>query len=273
MDEDDVILVFSPLVLLGTSNFYRSQCFWFCVRVARIGRLRVVCPPSDGRLRKIDTFAKESIALWKHRNQENRSNSREGVDLVDDFSAFVTFASKRHCTALSSFCWRSFLRFDEAILSLSLGFRKLTPWHWNRFIVPLERGAHGILAGHGVLGVQKPGAKSTSSTSCPSPEMVKETLKRRKVINSDTLTPFKVPLPPPSKQEQQKFFEMRDKQWQAFCQRLQMQGRVPAMGPGCDEEEKRRQMMEWREFLGESRAWPQPFAEKQAASAERNHDI
>ena len=60
---------------------------------------------------------------------------------------------------------------------------------------------------------------------------VKETLKRRKVINSDSLTPFKVPLPPPSKQEQQKFFEMRDKQWQAFCQRLQMQGRVPAMGP------------------------------------------
>ena len=108
---------------------------------------------------------------------------------------------------------------NQAILSLSLGFRKLTPWHWNRFIVPLERGAHGILAGHGLLGVQKPGAKSTSSTSCPSPEMVKETLKRRKVINSDTLTPFKVPLPPPSKQEQQKFFEMRDKQWQAFCQR------------------------------------------------------
>eukprot|EP00434_Breviolum_minutum_P022266 symbB.v1.2.019652.t1/scaffold1584.1/size110534/11 len=148
----------------------------------------------------------------------------------------------------------TFAKESIAILSLSLGFRKLTPWHWNRFIVPLERGAHGILAGHGLLGVQKPGAKSTSSTSCPSPEMVKETLKRRKVINSDTLTPFKVPLPPPSKQEQQKFFEMRDKQWQAFCQRLQMQGRVPAMGPGCDEEEKRRQMMEWREFLGESHA-------------------
>ncbi len=104
MDEDDVILVFSPLVLLGSFGyFYRSQCFWFCVKVARIGRLRVVCPPSDGRLRKIDTFAKESIALWKHRNQEHRSNSRESVDLVDDFSAFVTFASKRHCTALSSF--------------------------------------------------------------------------------------------------------------------------------------------------------------------------
>lgn len=167
----------------------------------------------------------------------------------------VTFLPKKHCSAFFRLERVFHVLMNQAILSLSLGFRKLTPWHWNRFIVPLERGAHGILAGHGLLGVQKPGAKSTSSTSCPSPEMVKETLKRRKVINSDTLTPFKVPLPPPSKQEQQKFFEMRDKQWQAFCQRLQMQGRVPAMGPGCDEEEKRRQMMEWREFLGESHAW------------------
>ena len=41
------------------------------------------------------------------------------------------------------------------------------------------------------------------------------------------------------------------RQWQAFCQHLQMQGRVPAMGPNCDQEEKRRQMMEWQQFVGE----------------------
>ena len=64
------LLPFGPL---GTSR-------WL---VARIGKLRGgTVPPSDGRLRKIDTFAKESIALWKHRNPKHRSNSREGVDVL-----------------------------------------------------------------------------------------------------------------------------------------------------------------------------------------------
>lgn len=93
----------------------------------------------------------------------------------------------------------------EAILSLALGFRKVVPWHWNRFIVPLERGSQGILAGHAVLGVQKPGAAGSS----PSPKMVKEVLKRRKV---ESLTPFRLPQKPGPNKEQRKFLEMRDKQ-------------------------------------------------------------
>lgn len=92
----------------------------------------------------------------------------------------------------------------EAILSLALGFRKLAPWHWNRFIVPLERGPQGILAGHAVLGVQKPGAPGVIT-----PKAVREALKRRKI---EALTAFKLPQLGGPSQEQRKFLEMRDKQ-------------------------------------------------------------
>ena len=93
---------------------------------------------------------------------------------------------------------------SEAILSLALGFRKLAPWHWNRFIVPLERGPQGILAGHAVLGVQKPGAHGVIT-----PKAAREALKRRKI---ETLTAFKLPELGGPSQEQRKFLEMRDKQ-------------------------------------------------------------
>ena len=75
-----------------------------------------------------------------------------------------------------------------------LGFRKVIPWHWNRFIVPLDRGPHGILAGafarsttggflgcslepstgHAILGVLKPGAKTSDGVGA-----VKEKLRKR----------------------------------------------------------------------------------------------
>ena len=98
-------------------------------------------------------------------------------------------------------------------MSLALGFRKLTSWHWNRFIVPLERGPHGILAGHAVLGVQKPPAAGNYG-----PKMVREALKRRKL---ETLTPFRVPEMAKIPKEQKKFIEMRDKQL-AFSYFLQL---------------------------------------------------
>lgn len=45
--------------------------------------------------------------------------------------------------------------------------------------------------------------------------------------------------------------ELRDRQWQAFVRHLETQGRSIA-GPKSDEEERRRQMAEWRQFVGET---------------------
>ena len=70
--------------------------------------------------------------------------------------------------------------------------------------MPLERGPQGILAGHAVLGVQKPGAPGVTT-----PKAVREALKRRKI---ETLTAFKLPQLGGPSQEQRKFLEMRDRQ-------------------------------------------------------------
>ncbi|CAJ1419255.1 unnamed protein product [Effrenium voratum] len=131
-----------------------------------------------------------------------------------------------------------------AVLSIATGMKKLATWQWNRFVVPLDRGPQGILAGHAVLGVLGPGMKSL-----PNLQTVKDALKKRGVA----LTPFKLPLPPgkSQSQEEEKFAEMRDKQWQAFCKHLQSQGRQVATAQSS-EEEKRRQTMEWYQYIGGS---------------------
>jgi len=132
-------------------------------------------------------------------------------------------------------------RLSMGILSVGLGFRKIAAWHWNRFVVPLDRGSQGIIAGHALLAVLGPGSKKTSFV----PQTVKEALKRRQI----SVMPFALPIYQPPKQQQQKFAEMRDRQWQAFCRHLHSQGRQLA-GPHDSEEEKRQQTVEWYNFIG-----------------------
>ncbi|CAE7257477.1 unnamed protein product [Symbiodinium sp. CCMP2592] len=132
-------------------------------------------------------------------------------------------------------------RLSMGILAVGLGFRKLAAWHWNRFVVPLDRGSQGIVAGHALVGVLAPSSKKTSFV----PQTVKEVLKRRGI----TTMPFKLPKLENLKQQQEKMAEMRDRQWQAFCQHLHSQGRKLA-GPGDSDQEKKMQTMEWYKFIG-----------------------
>ncbi|OLP99199.1 hypothetical protein AK812_SmicGene18279 [Symbiodinium microadriaticum] len=126
-------------------------------------------------------------------------------------------------------------RLSMGILAVGIGFRKLAAWHWNRFVVPLDRGSQGIVAGHALVGVLAPSSKKTSFV----PQTVKEVLKR----------PFKLPKLENPKQQQEKMAEMRDRQWQAFCQHLHSQGRKLA-GPEDSDQEKKMQTMEWYKFIG-----------------------
>lgn len=221
-------------------------------RVARSARFMGSYKEFKAHCRDLPGLVKAHVALWADvplygfhdddfstRLQALNELRSEGIPCVFTFSGEVQEPQAPPMPQKLD----HFAKESIAILSLALGFRKLAPWHWNRFIVPLERGPQGILAGHAVLGVQKPGAPGVIT-----PKAVREALKRRKI---EALTAFKLPQLGGPSQEQRKFLEMRDKQWQAFCQHLQMQGRVPAMGPNCDQEEKRRQMMEWQQFVGE----------------------
>jgi len=132
-------------------------------------------------------------------------------------------------------------RLSMGILAVGLGFRKLAAWHWNRFVVPLDRGSQGIVAGHALVGVLAPSSKKASFV----PQTVKEALKRRGI----TTMPFKLPKLENLKQQQEKMAEMRDRQWQAFCQHLHSQGRKLA-GPEDSDQEKKMQTMEWYKFIG-----------------------
>eukprot|EP00931_Biecheleriopsis_adriatica_P121359 TRINITY_DN96442_c0_g1_i1.p1 TRINITY_DN96442_c0_g1~~TRINITY_DN96442_c0_g1_i1.p1 ORF type:complete len:635 (-),score=162.55 TRINITY_DN96442_c0_g1_i1:64-1968(-) len=139
------------------------------------------------------------------------------------------------------------LRMDEqanlsvAIAAAGIGLHKLAAWHWNRFIVPLDRGPQGIIAAHALLGVLAPGSKKCNFSS----KAVKVALKRRAV----TLTPYKLPNAVHPHQRDKEFAELRDRQWEAFCQHLRAQGRTVA-GPTSSQEEMRRQSMEWYKFVG-----------------------
>merc|ERR1712232_600935 len=46
-------------------------------------------------------------------------------------------------------------RLSLAIASLGLGLKEIISWHWNRFVVPLDRGPSGIFAAHALIGVLK----------------------------------------------------------------------------------------------------------------------
>lgn len=124
-----------------------------------------------------------------------------------------------------------------AILRVGLSARTVASWHWNRFVVPLDRGEYGIVAAHAVVGVVR--LPKTAAKPCPS--SVRRALKARDV----TPAPFRMATPGASEKE---FERVRKKQWEAFSRKLVAEGR-PA-GPAATEEERNRQAMEFYQFCG-----------------------
>merc|ERR1719310_1334335 len=52
-----------------------------------------------------------------------------------------------------------------AIIGIGLRPRMAATWHWNRFVVPLDRGEQGILAAHALVGVARPGKSPVPSSA------------------------------------------------------------------------------------------------------------
>jgi len=127
-------------------------------------------------------------------------------------------------------------RQSMAGLDAGIGAHMALDWHWNRFVVPLDRGSQGILAGHAIIGVVRPKAQN-GSTQTFSGSAIEETLRKRSV----NLTPFKLPDIAPD-------VELRSKQWEAFCETMRLAGRP--VGAACDEQERNRQSMEFYQFCG-----------------------
>mmetsp|Transcript_147350 Transcript_147350/g.274586 ORF Transcript_147350/g.274586 Transcript_147350/m.274586 type:complete len:607 (+) Transcript_147350:199-2019(+) len=122
-----------------------------------------------------------------------------------------------------------------AVISLGLRARMAASWHWNRFVVPLERGEYGILAAHALVGVMKPCKTS------PSPAAVKKMLKDRGVA----VAAYRLPRTASPELEAER---LRRKQWEAFTQKMKQAGRP--VGPNASLEERNRQAMEFYQFCG-----------------------
>jgi len=123
-----------------------------------------------------------------------------------------------------------------AILSEGLGAATVGSWQWNRFVVPLDRGNHGIVAAHALLSVVRPVKRKTPRKA----HEVKDALKKRGVIP----VPYK--LPGFSKEEE--FDQLRRRQWEAFCEKMRLAGRP--VGVEANEQERFRQSMEFYQFCG-----------------------
>jgi len=125
-----------------------------------------------------------------------------------------------------------------AIVGVGLGAAMAGGWVWNRFVVPIDRGSHGVLAGHALLGTIKPSAKRSSPLK---PASVKDALIQRGV----TPVPCRLREHPQHNGELER---LRRKQWEAFMQKLRQEGRP--VGPDAGEEEQQRQSMEFYQFCG-----------------------
>eukprot|EP00928_Gymnodinium_smaydae_P070541 TRINITY_DN54352_c0_g1_i1.p1 TRINITY_DN54352_c0_g1~~TRINITY_DN54352_c0_g1_i1.p1 ORF type:complete len:651 (-),score=114.87 TRINITY_DN54352_c0_g1_i1:133-2004(-) len=130
------------------------------------------------------------------------------------------------------------------VLRVGLAAKMGCSWHWNRFVVPLDRGEQGILAAHAMIAVAKP-AKSSGLNGPALLNAVKKRLKQRGI----ELKPFKLP-----KALRDDGGELRKQQWEAFCRKLKAEGRP--VGPQCSPEERNRQAMEFYQFCGMSDAMP-----------------
>merc|ERR1719221_689973 len=116
-----------------------------------------------------------------------------------------------------------------AILDIGLQAKLKVNWHWNRFVVPLDRGKQGVVAAHALLGIVNPTAKSSSAK--PTTVSIKEGLRKKGI----PLVPYKLPEMFPHEDE---FEKLRKRQWEAFCQKMRDAGRP--VGPAASEEELNR---------------------------------
>jgi len=133
-----------------------------------------------------------------------------------------------------------------AILSEGLGAATMADWHWNRFVVPLDRGSQGIVAAHALLGVLRPAVSRNSPAQVRS---IKDALTRRGVM----LVPYKLPeLANLSNDEE--LDRLRKRQWEAFCETMRAAGRP--VGMEADEQERHRQSMEFYQLCGISEPPP-----------------
>lgn len=126
-----------------------------------------------------------------------------------------------------------------AIIGVGLRPRMMAAWHWNRFVVPLDRGEQGILAAHALVGVTRPGK---SSAAFPSTATIKKAVNDRGVA----VKPCSLPKPPA--QQDLEADKLRRKQWEAFCSKMREAGRPT--GPNMPNEERNRQAMEFYQFCG-----------------------
>eukprot|EP00929_Paragymnodinium_shiwhaense_P119280 TRINITY_DN91168_c0_g1_i1.p1 TRINITY_DN91168_c0_g1~~TRINITY_DN91168_c0_g1_i1.p1 ORF type:complete len:635 (+),score=167.37 TRINITY_DN91168_c0_g1_i1:94-1998(+) len=141
-----------------------------------------------------------------------------------------------------------------AIMRLGIGAKTLSAWHWNRFVVPMDRSEAGILAAHALIAVYgAPAQRNGSATAFASKKAVKERLKLRGV----ELTPYKPPKTIHDKQPTELDL-LRKKQWQAYSKMLKEQGRP--VGPDISIDERNRQAAEFYKFcgLGEVQGPPPP---------------
>jgi len=128
-----------------------------------------------------------------------------------------------------------------AITGVGLRPRMAATWHWNRFVVPLDRGEHGILAAHAMVGVTKP-VKPGTVVNVPSALTIKKAMKDRGVA----LAPTRLPKHPAVQDREAE--ELRRKQWEAFSRKMKQAGRP--FGPNMSAEERNRQAMEFYQFCG-----------------------
>jgi len=137
------------------------------------------------------------------------------------------------------------LRLDDqaslslAVLGVGLAARMLAGWCWNRFVVPLDRGGHGIFAAHALVGIVRPDARSGRTAVAPS--AVKKALQQRG-INPEPMRP------PRHAGQHEELEKIRRQQWDSFCRKLEEAGRP--IGPHVSAEERNRQAMEFYQFCG-----------------------
>lgn len=145
-------------------------------------------------------------------------------------------------------------RLDESasfcLAALAVGLRASTvvDWQWNRFVVPLDRGPRGILAAHALLGVVR--TAPSNGEGKPTAKGLREALRRKgaPVPPAHALPPADMPPPEAAREFDRRHEQLRQKQWEVFCQRLKDAGRP--VGPDVSDEEKNRQSMEFYQFCG-----------------------
>mmetsp|Transcript_43667 Transcript_43667/g.100767 ORF Transcript_43667/g.100767 Transcript_43667/m.100767 type:complete len:616 (-) Transcript_43667:76-1923(-) len=130
-----------------------------------------------------------------------------------------------------------------AALSAGLHATMAVEWLWNRFVVPLDRGERGVLAAHAILGVVRSLPKGTLGAT---------DIKRHLEDKGVTVAPYTFP----KLLRNDGHEALRQKQWQAFVEKLRSEGRD--FNPEASEAERRQRMREFYEYCGASQGASQP---------------